>query len=66
MTKPKLSMESSSACVVRPDVSDGGERNCCLHDLPDDAQHAPGQCCCWCGDVFLPRSDVTEHGNYKP
>jgi hypothetical protein len=38
----------------------------CLHDLPDDDLNAPGQVCCWFGDIFLPRSDAIQHGQYKP
>jgi hypothetical protein len=37
----------------------------CLHDLPDKHEAAPGQVCCWCGDLYVPRL-FGEHGEYLP
>ena len=45
---------------------EGVHEDHCTHDLPPDAQHAPGTVCCWCGDIFLPNSDSSEHGEYLP
>lgn len=38
----------------------------CTHELPPDAEHAPGEVCCWCGDIFAPRYDGNDHGEYLP
>lgn len=38
----------------------------CLHDLRQGEEHAPGQVCCWCGDIFLERTDAANHGEYLP
>lgn len=51
-----------SACEERKDT----DETCCLHDLGDAHEHAPGRVCCWCGDVYVPHSDGPEHGIYKP
>jgi len=45
---------------------EGVHEDCCLHDLPYGAKHAPGQVCCWCGDLFLARYDTKQHGEYEP
>ena len=37
---------------------------CCLHDLPDDHEDAPGRVCCWCGDLFMLVCGSTPHGEY--
>lgn len=43
-----------------------GNEVCCLHDLPDADVNAPGRVCCWCGGIYLPHSETTVHGEYKP
>jgi len=46
---------------------EGVHEHCCLHDLPASSRHAPGQVCCWCGDVYTQReAETTEHGEYLP
>lgn len=45
---------------------DGVHEDCCLHDLRPGHKHFPGQICCWCGDLFLPRTDSKDHGMYEP
>lgn len=52
-------------CEERSRIYDGIE-DCCLHDLPEGDSNAPGRVCCWCGDIYLPPSDATAHGEYKP
>lgn len=44
---------------------DESKFDCCLHDLPEGAEHAPGMVCCHCGDIYLPLSDGP-HGEYLP
>ncbi len=51
-------------CDERAD--DGGETTHCFHDLPEGDENAPGCVCCWCGDIFLPETDATQHGEYRP
>lgn len=50
------------------DGVEGMHEDCCLHDLPRGAKHAPGQVCCWCGDIFLARETwwTSKHGEYEP
>jgi hypothetical protein len=51
-------------CVAQ--IKLGNAVRCCLHDLADNHEHAPGRVCCWCGDIFMPYSETTEHGQFKP
>lgn len=49
------------------EAEEGVHEHCCHHDLPDDHKHAPGQVCCWCGDIYLPDYEPTAaHGEYRP
>jgi hypothetical protein len=45
---------------------EGVFEECCLHDLPRKDRHAPGAVCCWCGLIYLPRTDAKIHGKYEP
>lgn len=54
----------STECSGRDGLD--GEDQCCLHDLPDDDEHAPGRVCCWCGDIYLPEHEGLKHGEYRP
>lgn len=58
---------------------EGVHEDHCLHDLrrsdaaarltlkDRDPREGPGQICCWCGDLFLSRSDNgNSHGEYEP
>lgn len=45
---------------------EGVHDDCCLHDVPRGSKHFPGQICCWCGDLYLSRTDTTDHGMYEP
>lgn len=56
---------SYEPCEELSKRNDGAEA-CCLHDLPDNHPLAPGRVCCWCGEIYLPHSDSTVHGEYKP
>lgn len=54
----------STKCSERDGLD--GEDQCCLHELPDDDEHAPGRVCCWCGDVYASEHEGSKHGEYKP
>ena len=53
---------------------EGVHEDHCLHDLrrgegvrPERKRDGHGQVCCWCGDLFLSRSDGgAGHGEYEP
>ena len=50
-------------------MSTDPEEDCehCLHELPRTHEHAPGQVCCHCGDLFIDRHDERDvHGEYAP
>lgn len=52
-------------CSERDGITE--DDDCCLHDLLDNDQHAPGKVCCWCGDIYQPDYELnSEHGEYKP